>query len=70
MVTGPAIIWYWITNIPDLHLRVSGGIDYNQQNMNQFSPSTLDKYYHWSTSMKVILDVASPFEREFIELLF
>ena len=36
--------------IPDLHLRVSGGIDYNQQNMNQFSPSTLDKYYHWSTS--------------------
>lgn len=36
--------------IPDLHLRVSGGIDYNQQNMNQFSPSTLDKYYHWSKS--------------------
>lgn len=36
--------------IPGLHLRVSGGIDYNQQNMNQFSPSTLDKYYHWSKS--------------------
>lgn len=36
--------------IHDLHLRVSGGIDYNQQNMNQFSPSTLDKYYHWSKS--------------------
>lgn len=34
----------------NLHLRVSGGIDYNQQNMNNFTPSTMDKYYHWSKS--------------------
>lgn len=40
--------------IRNLHLRISGGINYNQQNMNQFEPSTYDKYYHWSLSKGTI----------------
>ncbi len=36
--------------IRNLHLRVSGGIDFNQQNVNTFQPSTLDKKQHWSKS--------------------
>ena len=34
----------------NLHLRLSGGIDYNQNNSNHFEPSTYDKYHHWSKS--------------------
>ena len=34
--------------IRGLNLRVSGGIDYNQQNQNNFEPSTLDKDFHRS----------------------
>ena len=34
--------------IRGLNLRVSGGIDYNQQNQNNFEPSTLDKQFHRS----------------------
>lgn len=34
--------------IRGLNLRVSGGVDYNQQNQNNFEPSTLDKDYHRS----------------------
>ena len=40
--------------IRNLHLRVSGGIDYNQQNQNNFRPSTLDVKNHWSTSTGAI----------------
>ena len=36
--------------IRNLHLRVSGGVDYNQQNQNNFSPSTADKRFHRSSS--------------------
>ena len=36
--------------IRNLHLRLSGGVDYSQQNENTFTPSTLDKYKHWSSS--------------------
>lgn len=36
--------------VRNLHLRVSGGVDYSQQNANTFTPSTNDKYYHWSRS--------------------
>ena len=36
--------------VRNLSLKISGSVDYNQQNMNQFSPSTLDTYYHWSKS--------------------
>lgn len=36
--------------IRNLSLKVSGSVDFNQQNMNQFKPSTMDKYYHWSES--------------------
>ena len=36
--------------IRNLSLRISGSIDFNQQNMNQFQPSGLDKYYHWTYS--------------------
>lgn len=31
-----------------LNLRVTGGLDYNQQNQNNFMPSTADKNYHRS----------------------
>ncbi|WP_303179125.1 SusC/RagA family TonB-linked outer membrane protein, partial [uncultured Butyricimonas sp.] len=34
--------------IRGLNLRISGGIDYNQQNQNNFKPSTADKNYHQS----------------------
>lgn len=34
--------------IRNLRLRVSGGIDYNQQNQNNFMPSTADKNFHRS----------------------
>ncbi len=34
----------------DLHLRLSGGIDYNQNNLNHFEPSTFDSHHHWSKS--------------------
>ena len=33
-----------------LSLRVSGGVDFNQNNMNHFEPSTYDTHYHWSMS--------------------
>ncbi|WP_255469405.1 SusC/RagA family TonB-linked outer membrane protein [Butyricimonas hominis] len=36
--------------IRNLHLRVSGGVDYNQQNQNNFSPSTADKDFHRSVT--------------------
>lgn len=36
--------------IRNLNLKISGSIDFNQQNMNQFSPSSWDKYYHWTRS--------------------
>lgn len=40
--------------IRNLHLRVSGGVDYSQENMNHFEPSTYEggdyAYYHWSRS--------------------
>lgn len=31
-----------------MNLRVSGGVDYNQQNQNNFNPSTVDAQYHRS----------------------
>ncbi|WP_279109332.1 SusC/RagA family TonB-linked outer membrane protein [Butyricimonas virosa] len=34
--------------IRNLRLQVSGSIDYNQQNQNNFSPSTSDAYFHRS----------------------
>lgn len=37
-----------------LNLRVSGGIDYNQQNQNNFDPSTLDKDFHRSKTKGTI----------------
>ncbi len=40
--------------IRGLNLRVSGAIDYNQQNQNNFEPSTLDKDFHRSTSKGTI----------------
>ena len=36
--------------IRNLHLKVSAGIDYNQQNQNTFKPRALDSYTHFSTS--------------------
>lgn len=36
--------------IRNLRLRISGGVDFNQQNMNNFQPSTLDTKNHWSVS--------------------
>lgn len=36
--------------IRNLRLRISGGIDFNQQNMNKFEPSILSPKYHWSMS--------------------
>lgn len=36
--------------IRNLRLRLSGGVDFNQQNMNKFEPSTLDTKNHWSVS--------------------
>lgn len=40
--------------IRNLHLRLSGGLDFNQQNQNNFKPSTLDRYRHWSVSAGTI----------------
>ena len=40
--------------IRGLNLRVSGGLDYNQQNQNNFEPSTLDSDFHRSTSKGTI----------------
>ncbi len=34
----------------NLNLRVSAGIDYNQQNQNTFKPRALDAYTHFSSS--------------------
>ena len=34
----------------DLHLKVTGGLNFNQQNQNIFKPSELDMYTHFSTS--------------------
>ena len=34
--------------IRNLNLRISGGVDYNQQNQNNFVPSTVDTDYHRS----------------------
>lgn len=36
--------------IRDLHLSVSGSLDFNQQNLNKFTPSTLDRQNHFSKS--------------------
>ena len=36
--------------IRDLHLSVSGSLDFNQQNLNKFTPSTLDRQNHFSQS--------------------
>lgn len=36
--------------IRNLRLRISGGVDFNQQNLNRFEPSTLDTKNHWSVS--------------------
>ena len=36
--------------IKNLSLRISGGVDYSQQNMNQFEPSANDERHHWSKS--------------------
>ena len=36
--------------IRNLNLKISGSVDYSQENLNQFQPSALDKYYHWSVS--------------------
>lgn len=36
--------------IRNMHLRLSGGVDYNQQNQNNFSPSTTDKRFHRSST--------------------
>ena len=40
--------------IRNMRLRISGGLDYNQQNQNNFSPSTLDKNTHFSKSTGTI----------------
>ena len=40
--------------IRNLHLKVSAGIDYNQQNQNTFKPASLDTYTHFSNSKGVI----------------
>lgn len=37
--------------IRNLHLKISGGVDFNQQNQNTFRSSTLDKSYHRSETM-------------------
>ena len=36
--------------IRNMNLRISGGVDYNQQNQNNFSPSTADKHFHRSST--------------------
>lgn len=36
--------------IRDLHLSITGGLDFNQQNLNKFLPSTRDRQNHFSTS--------------------
>ena len=40
--------------IKNLHLSVSGSVDYNQQNQNHFEPSTMDTYSHFSLSQGTI----------------
>lgn len=40
--------------IRNLHLRLSGGVDYNQQNQNNFSPSTADTRFHRSSTSGAI----------------
>ncbi len=40
--------------IRNLRLRVSGGIDYQQDNLNNFAPSTNDPIRHWSVSRGTI----------------
>ncbi len=36
--------------IRNLHLKLSAGVDFNQQNQNVFKPKVLDPSYHFSTS--------------------
>lgn len=36
--------------IRNLHLKLSAGVDFNQQNQNIFKPKALDPTYHFSTS--------------------
>lgn len=36
--------------VRNLHLKVSAGVDYNQQNQNTFKPQALDAYTHFSSS--------------------
>lgn len=36
--------------VRNLHLSVSGSLDFNQQNLNKFTPSTLDRQDHFSRS--------------------
>lgn len=36
--------------IRNLHLKLSAGVDFNQQNQNVFKPKALDPTYHFSTS--------------------
>ena len=43
--------------IRNLHLKVSAGIDYNQQNQNTFKPRALDSYTHFSTSEGTITKI-------------
>lgn len=40
--------------IKNLHLTVSGAVDYNQQNQNHFEPSTMDRDQHYSYSKGTI----------------
>ncbi len=40
--------------IRNLHLKVSAGVDYNQQNQNTFKPASLDAYTHFSESKGTI----------------
>lgn len=40
--------------IRNLNLRTTGGLDYSQQNQNNFQPSTLDTKNHWSISTGAI----------------
>lgn len=40
--------------IRNMHLRITGSLDYNQQNQNNFQPSTLDTYTHLSHSTGTI----------------
>lgn len=40
--------------LKNLNVQVTGGVSYNQQNMNRFEPSSQDKYFHWSKSSGTI----------------